>query len=119
VRSLQVQRDFEELPPGAAVTLRDTLVRVLIAFAQQAATVRTQVSLALAMLAVHLPAAQWGAGGQVGWLAERLAKEPPGTSLPCMLELLTVLPQVRWAYAHERGIMVVHADHQVCMPIPS
>lgn len=58
------------------------------------AAVRTQLCLAIAALAAHLPAVQWGPQGVVGWLAQRLGGEPQTVSLPCMLELLTVLPQV-------------------------
>ena len=59
------------------------------------AAVRTQLCLAVTALAAHLPAVQWGQQGVVGWLAQRLGGEPQTVSLPCMLELLTVLPQVR------------------------
>lgn len=55
---------------------------------------RTQLCLAVAALAAHLPAVQWGPTGVVGWLVQRLGGEPQAVSLPCMLELLTVLPQV-------------------------
>lgn len=55
---------------------------------------RTQLCLAVAALAAHLPAVQWGPSGVVGWLVQRLGGEPQAVSLPCMLELLTVLPQV-------------------------
>ncbi len=58
------------------------------------AAVRTQLCLAIAALAAHLPAVQWGQQGVVGWLAQRLGGEAQTVSLPCMLELLTVLPQV-------------------------
>ena len=92
---LQVQRDFEELPQGAAQSLRDSLVALLVKHCQGNAAVRTQLCLAIAALAAHLPAAQWGPTGVVGWLAQRLGGEAQNVSLPCMLELLTVLPQVR------------------------
>src|SRR5689334_15787812 len=87
----KVQRDYEELPSAAAQGLRDSLVSLLVRFARGPASVRTQLCVALAALAAHLPAAEWGAGGVVGWLAQRLGSEPPEASLPCMLELLTVL----------------------------
>jgi hypothetical protein len=89
-----VQRDFEELPQGAAQSLRDSLVTLLVKHCQGNAAVRTQLCLAIAALAAHLPAAQWGPTGVVGWLAQRLGGEAQNVSLPCMLELLTVLPQV-------------------------
>ena len=92
---LQVQRDFEELPQGAAQSLRDSLVTLLVKHCQGNAAVRTQLCLAVAALASHLPAAQWDpTSGVVGWLAQRLGGEAQNVSLPCMLELLTVLPQV-------------------------
>ena len=56
---------------------------------------RTQLALALASLSVHLPAAQWGEGGAVRWFADKLRAAPPDAALPCLLELLIVLPQVR------------------------
>jgi hypothetical protein len=33
--------------------------------------------------------------GVVMWLWHRLGNQPPDIALPCMLELLTVLPEVR------------------------
>ena len=54
---LQVQRDFEELPQGAAQSLRDSLVTLLVKHCQGNAAVRTQLCLAIAALAAHLPAA--------------------------------------------------------------
>lgn len=59
---------------------------------------RTQLSVALAALAAHLPAAEWGPGGAIGWLASHLASQPQEVALPCMLELLTVLPQEAGSY---------------------
>ncbi len=93
----QVQLDYDELPAGAAASLRDSLVGLLLHFARGSRPTRTQLCLALASLAAHLPAAEWGGGGCVQWLAARLSGEPSEAALPCMLELLTVLPQVRAA----------------------
>lgn len=92
---MQVQLDFDELPAGAAASLRDSLVGLLLRYAHGSRPTRTQLCLALAALAAHLPAAEWGGGGAVQWLAGRMAGEPSEAALPCMLELLTVLPQVR------------------------
>jgi transportin-3 len=89
----KAQRDLEELPPEAVPALRDSLVALLLRPAAAAAPVRTQLCLALAALAVHLPAPAWGGGGAVGWLAARLGAEPPAAAVPAILELLTVLPQ--------------------------
>ena len=55
---------------------------------------RTQLALALASMSVHLPAAHWPGGGAVKWFADKLTAAPPEAALPCLLELLTVLPQV-------------------------
>lgn len=98
---VQVQRDYEELPAGTALSLRDSLVTLLVKHCQGNAAVRTQLCLAIAALAAHLPAVQWGPQGVVGWLAQRLGSESQAISLPCMLELLTVLPQVGWLVGAE------------------
>ena len=94
----KVQRDFEDLPPDAALSLRDSLVTLLLRYAKGQAPVRTQLCVALAALVTHMPAPQWGEGGAVGWLTRRLSPESPDVSLPCMLELLTVLPQEASGY---------------------
>ncbi|EFJ48285.1 hypothetical protein VOLCADRAFT_48218, partial [Volvox carteri f. nagariensis] len=51
----KVQRDFEELPSDAVDSLRDSLLQLLIRFSKGAPPVRTQLCLALAALAVHVP----------------------------------------------------------------
>ena len=56
--------------------------------------VRTQLCLALASLSVHVPAQRWGEGGVVRWFGSKLQPVPMEMALPCLLELLTVLPQV-------------------------
>ncbi|GBF90722.1 hypothetical protein Rsub_03023 [Raphidocelis subcapitata] len=94
----KVQRDFEELPPEAVPALRDSLFALLIRFAAaRAAAVRTQLALALAALAAHVPAPAWGEGGALRWFAERFAAQAGAgageVGLSCMLEMLTVLPQ--------------------------
>ncbi len=55
---------------------------------------RTQLCLGLAAVAVHVPVERWGEGGVVRWFALKFSPLPPDLALPCMLELLTVLPQV-------------------------
>jgi len=94
----KVQRDFEELPAEAAQSLRDSLVTLLLKYSQGRPQVRTQLCVALAALSLHLPSSSWGADGFIGWLAQRLAREPPTASLPCMMEVLTVLPQEAGSY---------------------
>lgn len=59
----QVQRDFEELPEEAIPQLRDSLFNLLVRSSKGAPPVRTQLCLALAAMAAHLPAAGWGEGG--------------------------------------------------------
>ena len=94
----QVQRDFEELPAGAAASLRDSLVELLLRYSAGSPPVRTQLCLAIAALAAHMPPERWApAAGSVAWLVQRLSAEPQQAALPCLLELLTVLPQARCA----------------------
>ncbi|XLS51109.1 hypothetical protein HN51_011786, partial [Arachis hypogaea] len=54
--------------------------------------VRTQISIAVAALAVHVPAEDWGDGGIVKWLRDEMDSHPE--YIPGFLELLTVLPEV-------------------------
>lgn len=90
----QVQRDFEELPEGAAASLRDSLVELLLRFGNGSPPVRTQLCLAVAALVAHMPPQQWGPGGSLQWLVQRLSSDSQAAALPCLLELLTILPQV-------------------------
>lgn len=90
----QVQRDYEELPPDAVPQLRDSLMQLLFKFGTGAPAVRTQLCLAIAALAAHLPATQWGEGGVLRWLMDKFSGQDPAMAMSCMLELLTVLPQV-------------------------
>ncbi|KAK2080120.1 hypothetical protein QBZ16_002516 [Prototheca wickerhamii] len=52
----KISRDFDELPPQAVASLRESLARGV-------AATRTQLCLALAALATHVPAGDWSAGG--------------------------------------------------------
>lgn len=93
----KVQRDFDDLPPGAARSLRESLVALLLKFDE--GPVRKQLALAVASLAAHLPAAEWGGVGALQWLAARLTGDSEsGAALPCLLELLTVFPQEAGSY---------------------
>ena len=94
-RAFQVQRDFEELPSESALSLRDSLLALLVQHASKSKMVRVQLCLAVASIAVHLPAASFGTEGLIVWLYNRLKQEPPEVAMTCMLELLAVLPQVR------------------------
>ena len=89
-----MQRDFEELPEGAAASLRDSLVELLLRFGNGSPPVRTQLCLAVAALVAHMPPQQWGPGGSLQWLVQRLSSDSQAAALPCLLELLTILPQV-------------------------
>ena len=91
---LQAMKDFEELPAQAADALRASLLELLLAFGQGAASVKIQLCLALAAVAVHMPAAQWEGGGPVQWLVHKLQRAPQPLALPCMLGVLEVLPEV-------------------------
>jgi hypothetical protein len=56
--------------------------------------VRTQLSLALVALVAHMGAEHWQGVSAVQFLAARYTTEPQGVALPCLLELLLLLPQV-------------------------
>ncbi|GMQ10378.1 hypothetical protein CsSME_00053399 [Camellia sinensis var. sinensis] len=88
----KVQRDFEELPSEAFRPLRDSLNSLLKTFHKGPPKVRTQISLAVAALAVHVPAKDWGDGGIVSWLRDEMNSHPE--CIPSFLELLRVLPEV-------------------------
>ncbi|KAG4929976.1 hypothetical protein AAZX31_17G092200 [Glycine max] len=87
----KVQRDFEELPSTAFRPLRDSLNTLLKKFHKGPPKVRTQISIAVAALAVHVPAEDWGDGGIVKWLRDEMDSHPE--YIPGFLELLTVLPE--------------------------
>ncbi|XP_058762412.1 transportin MOS14 isoform X2 [Vicia villosa] len=87
----KVQRDFEELPSTAFRPLRDSLNNLLKKFHKGHPKVRTQISIAVAALAVHVPAEDWGDGGIVKWLRDEMDSNPE--YIPGFLELLTVLPE--------------------------
>jgi hypothetical protein len=92
---------------ASALDCRPRPPRLPFLLRRGAPPVRTQLCLALAAVAVHVPSARWavaaGAAGAaagasgcvVRWFAARFSQLPPDVALPCMLELLTVLPQVR------------------------
>lgn len=92
----KVQRDFEELPPAAFVSLRDSLKNLLKKFCKGPSKVRTQICIAMSALAVHVSAQDWGGGGILNWLRDELGSKPD--CLISFLELLTVLPQEASSY---------------------
>ncbi|CAL5377373.1 unnamed protein product [Camellia sinensis] len=85
----KVQRDFEELPSEAFRPLRDLLN--LIENISQRPPLKLEPSLAVAALAVHVPAKDWGDGGIVNWLRDEMNSHPE--CIPSFLELLRVLPE--------------------------
>ncbi|GLJ36877.1 hypothetical protein SUGI_0745270 [Cryptomeria japonica] len=91
----KVQRDFEELPPEAFVPLRESLKNLLKKFCKGPNKVRTQISIAMAALAVHVPAQEWG-GGHLNWLINELGTTPE--YIHSFLELVTVIPQEAYSY---------------------
>ncbi|XP_057479377.1 transportin MOS14-like isoform X2 [Actinidia eriantha] len=92
----KVQRDFEELPSEAFRPLRDSLNSLLKTFHKGPPKVRTQIGLAVAALAVHVPAKDWGDGGIINWLRDEMNSHPE--CIPSFLELLRVLPEELFNY---------------------
>ncbi|XP_059641909.1 transportin MOS14 [Cornus florida] len=92
----KVQKDFEELPLEAFRPLRDSLNSLLKTFHKGPPKVRTQISLAVAALAVHVSAEDWGEGGIVNWLRDEMNSHPE--CIQSFLELLRVLPEEVFNY---------------------
>ncbi|GFP79961.1 transportin-3 [Phtheirospermum japonicum] len=92
----KVQRDFEELPSEAFRQLRVSLNTLLKSLHKGPPKVRTQISLAVAALAVHVPGEEWGDGGIVNWIRDEMNSHPE--CIPCFLELLKVLPEEVFNY---------------------
>lgn len=92
----KVQRDFEELPSEAFRPLRISLNTLLKSFHKGPPKVRTQISLAVAALAVHVPAEDWGDGGILNWIGDEMNSHPE--CIPSFLELLKVLPEEVFNY---------------------
>ncbi|CAM6084292.1 unnamed protein product [Calypogeia fissa] len=92
----KVQRDFEDLPPNASLSLRSSLMTLLVKFCNGPSAVRTQLCLGMVALAVHMPSNQWGSGGVVQWLGSQLGAQ--ADAIPCFLELVAVLPQEATSY---------------------
>jgi len=95
------QRDFEELPEGAAVSLRDSVITLLVRYREGPAPVRTQLSLALAALAVHMNLQSWAVDGEekpnvLRWVYGKLSHDPANVNV--ILEFVTVLPQEGSSY---------------------
>ncbi|XP_020574116.1 transportin MOS14 isoform X2 [Phalaenopsis equestris] len=92
----KVQRDFEELPLEAFQPLRDSLYALLKNFSKGPPKVRTQISIGIAALAVHVSVESWGDGGIVNWISNEMRTH--SEYIPGLLELLTVLPEEAYNY---------------------
>ncbi|KAL3655332.1 Transportin mos14 [Castilleja foliolosa] len=92
----KVQRDFEELPSEAFRQLRVSLNTLLKSLHKGPPKVRTQISLAVAALAVHVPGEEWGDGGIMNWIRAEMNSHPE--CIPSFLELLKVLPEEIFNY---------------------
>ncbi|KAL2608832.1 hypothetical protein R1flu_027405 [Riccia fluitans] len=92
----KVQRDYEDLPPSSPLSLRNSLLTLLIKFRQGPPAVRTQLCLGIVALAIHMPPEEWGTGGVVQWFGKELGSQ--AEAMPCLLELVTVLPQEAQSY---------------------
>ena len=75
-------------------SLRDSLMDLLLHYGEGGPLVRIQLCLAFAALVAHVPSEQWSQGGAVQWLLNRLQGQAPTTSIPVMLDLLVILPEV-------------------------
>ncbi|KAL3676845.1 hypothetical protein R1sor_026793 [Riccia sorocarpa] len=92
----KVQRDYEDLPPSAPLSLRNSLLTLLIKFRQGPPAVRTQLCMGMVALAIHMSPEEWGSGGVVQWFGKEVGSQVE--AIPCLLELMTVLPQEAQSY---------------------
>lgn len=81
--------DLEQVPPPQRIALRDTLLTALSAYASGPRVIQTQLSLALAGLALQLDESQWPT--VVPGMIERFGAS--AETVPVLLEFLTVLPE--------------------------
>ncbi|CAA6655286.1 unnamed protein product [Spirodela intermedia] len=93
----KVQRDFEELPSEAFRLLQESLYKLLKKFSKGPPKVRTQISIAISALAVHVSKEDWGNNGIINWIKQEMNTFPE--HIASFLELLTVLPQE--AFSHK------------------
>ena len=106
----KITRDFEELDGGMRAGLPESLLEML-ARHHTVSFIRTQLSLGMAMLGMHIPSSAWrevpmssggsqlsqpGASSMIEWVARRLFHEVSMRHV--LLEILTVVPQEAMAY---------------------
>ena len=70
---------------------------LLLHYGGKGPMVTVQLCLAFAALVAHVPSSQWGQGGVLQWLVKKMEGQDPETSIPVMLEMLTILPEVRFS----------------------
>ena len=87
----KIQYDWAELPAESHVSLRSSLLAHVVRYGVGPQPVLTQLCLAIATLALHMES--WG--GVVGDLIGAMTTPPESAAakLPCLLGLLTVLPE--------------------------
>ena len=97
----KAQRDLEELPSGVWRDFRASLTALLVESEQRryGEQISVQLALALAAVAAHVPAQEWG-GSVIGWLQQSLSAQEQGVALPCLLHVMLVLPQEAGSYKH-------------------
>lgn len=81
--------DLEQVPSEQRISLRDTLLTALSAYASGPRVIQTQLSLALSGLALQLDESEWPT--VVPGMIERFGSSPE--TVPVLLEFLTVLPE--------------------------
>ncbi len=96
----KITRDFEELDASMRAALPGSVLAML-ARHQAVSFIRTQLSLGMAMLGMHIPGSAWreldaSSSSMIEWVSKRLFGEP--TMRHVLLEILTVVPQEAMAY---------------------
>lgn len=103
----KITRDFEELDAGMRATLPGSVLEMLGRH-HSVSFIRTQLSLAMAMLGMHIPSSVWrevsgserlgepAPSSMIEWVARRLFNE--ASMRHVLLEVLTVVPQEAMAY---------------------
>lgn len=94
----KVVRDFEELPDNVSKKMPETILGMLSLHAKGPPAVRTQLCLALAALALHIPASEWPGGNLVRWIGGQMGSFVDDNVQHILLEILTVLPQEASTY---------------------
>ena len=92
----KVVRDFEELPGDVSKTMPETILGMVSLHAKGPPAVRTQLCLALAALALHIPSSEWPGGSLVRWIGGTLGGLVDAQNI--LLEVLTVIPQEASTY---------------------